>query len=1535
MTQVNADIILKKSTVSGEVPLAADLEVAEVAINTADGKLFTKHTDDSIKEISGKVSSVNGEVGDVSLGIQDMDDFELYQQPPGGFSFVATGTLDQGYAEMASEPNGTFSPQTYAPNTNGYVYSIYFSQYSAEGAALQDEMLAVWGSSSYDNRPVWLAITGVAGGGYVEYLASAMLGNNTHSTLQINFLDSEGPTPPVTPAYLNDPAITVTVAFQDPGVNLDVPLAENDVLRWDDTDQVFRPSALATVATSGSYNDLIDLPAAGAVDSVNGQTGVVSLGIEDMDDFEEAYVDNAANRSWRNKVGSDSWSSQPLGSFNWTATAFRVKSVDSDGTSAYPVVSADPLWVSGDNLLWHRIDGSSWGSNSSGLYAENGTYQQLVALADAENWQEVYFTDTEPARRVTEFGDFLRYDGSSYMPTPLSRAAVTGDYSDLVNLPTIPTRIQDQDDYREAYANGLAEYSYTNKTDGSDFTNDPNGSFYWLVNAFRVKQNDDSGAAAWPSINSSTIWVSGDNKDWHIITSNGWSYQTGYISASGGTYQKLVALAEAEAWEEFHFTATEPTFAPIASGDFLKYQSGVFQPTQLATVATSGSYNDLTDLPASGVVDSVNGQTGTVVLDVKDIGDVGYPPVSSTFYAGDWAKVSSNSADTMNDGTAVNKTTYFRFAQIGTNSEDTLQAFKEWVEGYFNVDFPAQGATTPVPNIEFEVNWNSTVYTPTATGVHYGSTGTNLYIQIDIAESVDISPSNYDHRIYIPGMRAPVGGWHDEEILQYDSATSEWRPVRPTTDTLADVDTSSSEPLDGQSLTFDAASGKFVPTTAVINVGDLADIDYVPASNTLYLGDWAKVHSNAASTMNNGTAVNQSTYFRFARIGANGDDTLQAFTEWVQGYFGVTFPASGQTTSIPNIEFEINWNNTIYTPTATGVTYEARSSATDYIQINVVDDMGISPSNYDHRIYIPGMRTSVGGFNDGDILQWNNANNTWDPVPLPVDSVNGETGAVSLGIQDMDDFELSLDPVTTTYIKTTSESSTSASGWAFGIDLLVLNDSQVDPDGNTVNVGSWAPFGPGTIWMTADDPALVAEPVWYSFAYLGGYSDSGRRIYNNGTWSPSVPSGGNVKWFSNVNPTAATYLPLAEDDILQWDAVAGKFRPAQLPATGAVESVNGETGAVVLNLEDLNDVVEYDPSLNFNGTWVKQNGTSNVAASVAGVDTSAIRFATVSGGVDVQPAFASWAPRVLGVDYPDIPGGNNNVADIPVLIILDGVEYNPTVSAIWNRDEGAYPTVQLSFSDDDGLGGLPGIGSLQLYLPGLRENSISYDGKFIKYDGTTGQWGPAQLATVATSGSYNDLTDLPVITAAPVDSVNGKTGVVSLGIQDMDDYGLRPDYSSVYSFNYANHDPSNTSWVGADGEWGDTTDSGFTRLTFSGVDANGVTVPHPTGNAAWWYSTDNGSSWTSKSSQTWVSLGSAFTVQENSSITRSGNLQITWTDPNSPATLPVADGDVLQYVAADSEFKPTQLATVATSGSYNDLTDLPTGGVDGGTFGSG
>jgi hypothetical protein len=46
-------IKIKRSSTASDEPTASDLDVGELAVNTADGKLFTKHTDNSIVEISG------------------------------------------------------------------------------------------------------------------------------------------------------------------------------------------------------------------------------------------------------------------------------------------------------------------------------------------------------------------------------------------------------------------------------------------------------------------------------------------------------------------------------------------------------------------------------------------------------------------------------------------------------------------------------------------------------------------------------------------------------------------------------------------------------------------------------------------------------------------------------------------------------------------------------------------------------------------------------------------------------------------------------------------------------------------------------------------------------------------------------------------------------------------------------------------------------------------------------------------------------------------------------------------------------------------------------------------------------------------------------------------------------------------------------------------------------------------------------------------------------------------------------------------
>ena len=60
-------IKLKRSSVAGDIPLASDLDVGELAVNTADGLLFTKHTSNSVIQITATA----GEYFDLATGSGD------------------------------------------------------------------------------------------------------------------------------------------------------------------------------------------------------------------------------------------------------------------------------------------------------------------------------------------------------------------------------------------------------------------------------------------------------------------------------------------------------------------------------------------------------------------------------------------------------------------------------------------------------------------------------------------------------------------------------------------------------------------------------------------------------------------------------------------------------------------------------------------------------------------------------------------------------------------------------------------------------------------------------------------------------------------------------------------------------------------------------------------------------------------------------------------------------------------------------------------------------------------------------------------------------------------------------------------------------------------------------------------------------------------------------------------------------------------------------------------------------------------------
>lgn len=148
MAELNARIIAKASATTGEVPLAADLQVAEIAVNTADGKLFTKHTDDSIKEISGSgggaaiedaVSSESGYISWVLAGGSAANpsagECGRYDPYPNSI-FVSTTTIEGDFKSLLY----AITPYTSNATVFRDGFQVYYGQITAAANKNNDRM---------------------------------------------------------------------------------------------------------------------------------------------------------------------------------------------------------------------------------------------------------------------------------------------------------------------------------------------------------------------------------------------------------------------------------------------------------------------------------------------------------------------------------------------------------------------------------------------------------------------------------------------------------------------------------------------------------------------------------------------------------------------------------------------------------------------------------------------------------------------------------------------------------------------------------------------------------------------------------------------------------------------------------------------------------------------------------------------------------------------------------------------------------------------------------------------------------------------------------------------------------------------------------------------------------------------------------------------------------------------------------------------------------------------------------------------------
>ena len=293
MSELNVRIKPKKSSAPGEIPATSELEVAELAVNTADGRLFTKHTDNSIVEIGsvsgGGLSEISQDGSPQLGGDLDVNGYFI-TSANGGDVVLAPNTT----GDIILRGKGVSGAATVSFNTESN--NQYIQVAAPENADLQDSyVLRLPTSPGLTGQTLITDGTGALSwaasiGNSIEGLNDVVLpetGALANQVLKFNGVDT-WENAYVSYSELTDTPNFGTAAFSD---NEDFASAAQGLL----ADSALQPgdgnsslvndagyaldADLAVVAKSGDYNDLINTPA----------------GIEDIGDVTNISIQNPEN----------------------------------------------------------------------------------------------------------------------------------------------------------------------------------------------------------------------------------------------------------------------------------------------------------------------------------------------------------------------------------------------------------------------------------------------------------------------------------------------------------------------------------------------------------------------------------------------------------------------------------------------------------------------------------------------------------------------------------------------------------------------------------------------------------------------------------------------------------------------------------------------------------------------------------------------------------------------------------------------------------------------------------------------------------------------------------------------------------------------------------------------------------------------------------------------------------------------------------------------------------------------------------------
>ena len=988
----------KSSNQSGITPSSADLEYAEIAVNTEDGTLFTKNEAGVIVQISGggsgggAVESVNGQTGVVSLGVLDMDDVLAYNVITFNNSYRTVPTAGDGTISSSNNSNENF---LYIDKTDKAGNPVDLSELIAARAALP-------AGSPVEDYPKIYNTNGAYGVTF-RYVSS-ITDEGTWYNLTIFGDPVEGTGGkgwPLSNCYSGCDPVSNSAQFAN-GVDMVLgPLTplNGTVLQWDATEQVFK---------------LVDLPAS-PVNSVNNQTGDVSIGVEQLANYAE-IPDTLAWAEY-NYIGTN-WNDTPDGGFAPSGTAIYfdrtpVQGMSLDDQGFVPDstgTASGSIWISEDGGLTYRE------VTHTKTYYQSDNIQYTGLSEDTDNWTiPLRVALNNPAIQTipaAQYQVLAKGPGADWYAETVVRQ-VNGQTA-VVNL-----GIEDLDDVAL-----IASTVYQWDTVASDGAFQSPGKYDIREAGDRLMVNpvDSLGqdvTSLWMATpNQPTTWYVSTGNNPFVATTVTQHYDvTSFLEIQGIT----PAITDDDAPLRIAFYPPETI---LSNGDLLAYNAATqkWNPVQPAAAAP---------------VDSVNGQVGEVELGIFDINQVDNNPGSSTpsFV---WNTITFDENYPSDDDYDSSGEAVIRYSggKLYLNGVDSN-----------GVDAYDVASGFPDPGFNYQKTWVSGDGGLTYEEFEYVSINRRDFtgfeaIEIDIYGTINLNSGNttsltlsfVEPLVIPPGVQA-------NDVLQYDVSAAAFvaGALDESIFDLNDCENNQVSTQFGYNATFAAGNpppawDEFSSTgTCAVFSEEFSNYifanpsSYGPNGNILSLSDVLPGPSpfdyqNIWIQFDNGSILETKAYFDIytCNVGdfpnASGQGNPTAFEYYYFYQFSPEYPPLTPGQGIVFISFTPPGQKVILGGQI--LQYDATAGVDKFVPKNLV--FPVTQVNGQGIFYpIPGVAAGssvvslgIENMNDysqpiplagGEYLAWDQSTEKWYGK-IGVDTVNGQDGDVNLGVTDLDDY---------------------------------------------------------------------------------------------------------------------------------------------------------------------------------------------------------------------------------------------------------------------------------------------------------------------------------------------------------------------------------------------------------------------------------------------------------------------------------------------------------------------------------------------------